>query len=139
MSPALRQRVDASLDAYNTWMIWKIVLSGYDKDDSYLEAMSMWEYVLSKSVKEEDIFLDRDWYDTLASMQWVFDFIDDPKIIIFTQRYHLRRSIFLARQSGLDAVWYSSQDTFSMTDFWTFREIFARVKAFIEVYFWVLM
>ncbi len=135
LSPALQQRVDASLLAYNQRKIEKLIVSGYDKNDAYHEAMSMWEYLLSRSVDDKDIFIDSDGYDTLASMQGVSEHIEWNQILVFTQRYHLYRSLFLAKHSGLEARGSpTDQHSFSLKDFGTMREIWARVKAFVEVF-----
>ncbi len=134
LSPVLQQRVDAAISVYNAWKIQKIIVSWYDKDETYLEAMSMGEYMLSKSVREEDLVIDSWWYDTLASVQRAKNEFGVEKMIIFTQRYHLWRSVFLAKHSDVDAVWYSTDHhAYSVSDLWTLREMFARVKAFIEV------
>lgn len=135
LSPILQQRVDAAISLYNKWYIRKIVVSWYDKDETYLEAMSMWGYMLSNSVEEWDVYVDSWWYDTLASVQRLRKNFDIDKIVIFTQRYHLWRSVFLAKNNNIDAVWFTvDDDMFSLSDIFTLREMLARVKAFVEIY-----
>ena len=138
LSPVLQQRVDAAIASYNAWHIQKLIVSGYDKDENYLEAMSMGEYLLSHSVREEHIVIDSGWYDTLASVQRVKSEFWVEKVIIFTQRYHLWRSVFLAKHNGVDAIGgvTASDDVgIDRNDFGTVREMFARVKAVGEVVF----
>lgn len=137
LSPILQTRVDKALQLYNDGTISKIIVSGYDKNSDHLEAISMADYLLASNVPDEDILIDGGWYDTLASIQRVELEFEINKVIIFTQRYHLWRSLWYARSSWLDAVWYAVDDhDFQWKDLGTSREILARIKAFGEVLLW---
>ena len=137
LSPILQKRVDKALDMYNAGNITKIIVSGYDKNSEHLEAISMADYLLASDVPDQDILIDGWWYDTLASIQRVDSEFDVDQIIVFTQRYHLWRSLYYARWSWLDAVWYAVDDhSFQPRDVGTSREILARIKAFWEVLLW---
>lgn len=134
LSPVLQERVDAALWAYNDGIISKILVSWYDKNDDHLEAISMADYLLDSGVPDDDIWVDGNGYDTRASMIKAKQEFEVDRVIVFTQRYHLWRSMMYARASDMDAVWYAV-DThgLSLRDFGTTREILARVKSFVEV------
>jgi vancomycin permeability regulator SanA len=52
--------------------------------------------------------------------------------LIVTQRFHVARSIYIARNVGIDAYGIPTDSTYS--DFKnSFREFFAAIKAFYEV------
>lgn len=133
LSPVLQQRVDAALQAYEAWVIHQIIVSWYDQRVWHQEAISMSDYLLWKWVNDADIIVDSGGYDTLASMERTYDEFQKEKVIIFTQRYHLWRALMLADISGLDALWFPVDlHDFRASDVFNVREVFARVKAFIE-------
>jgi len=135
LSPILQKRVDAALAAYKEGVIQAILVSGYDSED-HLEAVSMSDYLLESGVSDDDILIDGWWYDTRASMQNAAQEFELDKVIVFTQRYHLWRSLWYARAADLDAVWYAvDTHPLSRQDFGTTREVFARIKSVVEVVF----
>lgn len=137
LSPILQTRVDKALEMYDAGKISKIIVSGYDKNSDHLEAISMADYLLASDVPDEDILIDWGWYDTLASIQRVNSEFDIDKVIVFTQRYHLWRSLYYAKSLWLDAVWYPvDEHDIQWRDLGTSREILARIKAFWEVLLW---
>jgi SanA protein len=139
LSPILQQRVDGAIRAYTSGVIDRIIVSGYDKDAQYLEAMSMSDYLLDQGIADDDILVDSGGYDTLASMQRVHKLLEQQEkkttnIVIFTQRYHLWRAIMLAREVWLDPMWYAVDPrALTWRDMGTSREILARIKGVFEV------
>jgi len=62
------------------------------------------------------------------------DIIDDKKVIVVTQKYHLYRSVYIARSLDIEVVGISAREYKYFGQFARdIREILARVKDYILV------
>ena len=57
------------------------------------------------------------------------------KFIVVSQQFHNERAVFIARKYGIEAYGYNAEDVDAYSGFKTkVRELFARVKVFVDVY-----
>jgi len=134
-SDILKDRLDVAVKAYKLWKIKKIIVSGDNWTKTYNEPLAMEKYLISKWVKKEDIYLDYagfDTYDSLYRAKYVFWV---GKVILFTQDFHLKRAIYLAKRLWFEKViWVSTNlHNYKANSYNNIREILARVKAFLDV------
>ncbi len=135
LSPILRDRVDAALLAYRKGKIEKFLLSGDHGQADYDEVNAMKNYLNAQSVPDEDIFLDHAGFDTYDSMIRAKSIFEVDKAIIFTQKFHLPRAIYVGRNLGLEVHGYvADRENYEPTSYLQRREWLANIKAWTEIY-----
>lgn len=132
-SPMLKERLDKGIELYFSGKAKKLLLSGDNGQVNYNEVKAMYKYVHGRGVAPKDIFLDHAGFSTYDSMYRARDVFNAKKIIIVTQKYHLYRAVYIAKELGLDVegakadkqryIGQSGRD---------FREILARDKDFLK-------
>jgi vancomycin permeability regulator SanA len=93
----------------------------------------MRNYLLSKGVPSEDIFLDHAGFNTYDSLYRAKYIYQVDSIFISTQKFHMGRALYIGRKLGIDSYGYSSQDKamYNMKYLYL-REAFARIKAVFD-------
>lgn len=136
LSPMLCERVDKSLEVYDTGVTKKILASGDNGTVEYNEVFAMKNYILSTSdVYPEDVFMDHAGFSTYESIYRARDVFKVKKVIIVTHKYHLYRSIYIANKLGLEAYGVAVDDNHKGKYYREFREVLARDKDFIKCIF----
>lgn len=134
-TPMLQNRLDAGLELYQRNKGAKIILSGHKDGDYYDEVSVMKNYLLEKGVPEEDLIEDKAGTNTYYSIR-NFDRYQDESLIVVTQKKHLERALYLANMLDQKEVYgYEAMecDSKSYTMYMNVREVFARVKAVMDV------
>lgn len=128
----LKDRLDKVIDIYNQNKDIKIIVSGDSSNpNKYDEVSVMYDYLISNNVEESNIIKDNYGISTYDSIFRIKDIVKDKKIIIVTQKYHLYRSIFIARELDIDSVGISAREYKYFGQLGRdIREILARVKDF---------
>ena len=100
-SPVLRQRVESALELARTWPKARLVLSGSAIPGGYDEPWAMQNFLREHGVDSSRLALDREGRNTRASV----DNLGDPGagLVVVSQRWHLPRALWLARQKGWSA------------------------------------
>lgn len=134
---ALRDRLDGAIDLYFAGKVQKILVSGDNSSIHYNEPGVMANYAVEQGVPEADVVIDyagRRTYDTCYRAKEIFGL---NSVIITTQNYHLPRMIFLCNQFGLKASGLAVKQSDYLRSryiFWNFREVFASVAAYLDVF-----
>ncbi len=130
----LKDRLYTSFLAYKLKKIKKIIVSWDNSKVYHNEPEVMKKYLMKLWVKKEDIYLDYAWFDTYDSIYRAKEIFWVKKLVIFTQKYHLYRALYLARKLWIDWIWViSDRHSYLKIDYFRIREIFSRIKAFFEV------
>jgi SanA protein len=133
-SDILKDRLDVAYQAYNSWKIKKILVSWDNWKFYYNEPEVMKDYLIELWVKKEDIYLDYAWFDTYDSIYRAKDIFLLNEIVIFTQDFQLKRAMYISKKLWILTSWVeTSLRLYSKARYNNFREVFARVKAFLEV------
>ena len=137
-SNMLEDRLNGAIELYKKGVAPKIILSGDCSGEDYDEVSSMKKFCIDNGVPEDDIVRDDNGFSTYETMDNVVNKMGYKKIIVVTQKYHIYRSVYLARRMGAEA------DGFS-TDYRDYiflaqrkrdvREFAARIKDFFKVNF----
>ena len=134
LSDMLKDRVDTGLELYNNGKSKKLLLSGDHGKTTYDEVNGMKNYVISKGIKAEDIFMDHAGFSTYETMYRARDVFKAKKVIIVTQEYHLKRAVYIARSLGMDAYGVAADKrNYRGMAMYKVREVLARCKAFLNV------
>lgn len=128
----LADRLDKSVEAYDNKLAPKIIMSGDHTSRYYNEVQVMKDYVCERGVNSSDVFMDHggiSTYDTMFRAKNVFGV---KKAIIITQKYHLYRAIYDAKQMGIEAYGVSCVNTrYAGQNFRSIREVLATNKDFL--------
>ena len=130
----LSDRLSTSIALYESDVCDRLLMSGDHGRVEYDEVNVMKDIAVKAGVPSEHVFMDHAGFSTYDSLYRAKHIFQAEKVIIVTQRYHLFRSIYIARAMKLDAVGVSA----SLRDYSKpmedqARESLARVKDFIAV------
>lgn len=129
-------RVDAVVKLRQSYPNCKIIISGISDGNHYDEANDLKKELLTKGVKDTLIMLDSDSKDTYASLKMFNKKYSYEPVIIVSQKAHLCRALWMAKQMNINAVGYVAEGWPKREPKWfLIREMGARVKATLEIFF----
>jgi SanA protein len=136
VSSVLQDRLETALALYKKGKVKRLLLTGDHGRKDYDEVNTMKDYLVTRGVSEKDIFLDHAGFDTYDSMFRAKELFEVRDAIVITQDFHLNRSVFLARNLGLDANGFAAdRRVYSGRKYYAFREKFTVCKAAFDVLF----
>ena len=128
-------RITAAENLYKSGKIQFIIISGDNSLSYYNEPEDMKKELVKAGVPDSVIFLDYAGFRTFDSMIRAKEVFGQAKFIVVSQQFHNERAVFIARKHGIEAFGYNAEDVSTASGFKTkVRELFARVKVFIDVY-----
>lgn len=138
LSYVLEDRLLAGVNIMYANKAEAILLSGDHGQKEYDEVNSMRKYIIRRklSIKKEQIFMDHAGFDTYDSMYRAKEIFQIKSAIIVTQDFHINRSVYIARNLGIEAYGFSVNETMYKETVrlnWRIREFLTRVKAFKDV------
>ena len=132
-SGMLEDRLTAAVQLYFPKKKQTILVSGNRKAD-YNEPDSMKKFLLQKGVLDRDIKCDYQGYTTFDTMIRARDSFNINRAVIVTQKYHLYRALYIANALGIESYGIPSDfHVYRRQNYYDFREMFARVKAVLQV------
>jgi len=134
-STILKDRLIIAAKAYKLWKIKKIIVSGDNWQKNYNEPIAMEKFLISRWVNSNDIYRDYAWFDTYDSIYRAKYLFWVNKIIFFTQDFHLKRALYIAKRLNYKKViWISTNlHKYRAENYNNLREIWARMKAFFDI------
>lgn len=130
----LQDRLNCGFLVYSHNKAPKVIVSGDHGKTSYDEVNSMRKILELKGINRSNIFMDHAGFDTYDSMYRARDIFQVKKAIIVTQKFHLVRALYIAKQLGLEAYGVPSDTMeYPLMDYYYAREMGARLKAFCFV------
>lgn len=103
VSLMLSDRLTTGYELFQKGKAPKIIVSGDHGRKEYDEVNTMKSFLKEKDVPPEDIFMDHAGFSTYESLYRARDIFQVKKVIIVTQKFHLTRALFIARELGLQA------------------------------------
>ena len=132
----LRDRLDLAVNLYEAGICKKLLLTGDHGTNGYDEVNAMKNYVLSKGVPAEQVFLDHAGFSTYDSMYRAKEVFCVEKAIVVTQKYHLYRAVYIGNGLGIDIYGMNSDPYIYVGQTArNIREYLARVKDVFSVAF----
>ena len=132
-SPMLEDRLKEGITLYKQGTTKKIIMSGDHSREDYDEVKIMKEYAESEGVPSEDIFMDHAGFSSYDSVYRAKEIFGVQKMIIVTQRYHLYRSLYIAKKLGIEVYGIESNlRIYPGQVFREIREILARDKDYFK-------
>jgi SanA protein len=128
--PVLEDRLELARRLYEAGKVRRIVVSGADG-----EPVGMRRWLVRHGVPASAVAPDARGLRTLDTMRRASHDLGVSNAIVCTQRFHLPRAVFLARQSGIDAVGVpADRRRYPRHAQWIAREALARTRAIVDVY-----
>lgn len=129
----LKDRLNKAIEVYNQNKNIKIIISGDSQNpNKYDEVSVMYNYLIDKNIEESNIIKDNYGISTYDSFYRTKDMLKNKKTIVITQKYHLYRSIFIARELDIDSIGIYANEYKYFGQFGRdLREILARVKDYV--------
>ena len=128
-------RIDAAIALFEQNKIQQFLLSGDNAHRSYNEPWTMKRDLLKAGVPEDRINLDYAGFRTLDSIVRAKEIFDTDNFLIITQKFHCERALFIAHSFDINAQCLAvSGPTKHSGITIRLREVFARSKAFLDLY-----
>ena len=132
----LRDRLDLAASLYNEGVSKKILLTGDHGSEKYDEVNAMKNYMLSKGIDEDVLYLDHAGFSTYDSMYRAKEVFCVDSAVVITQKYHLYRSVYIGNAVGMNIYGVNSDPyTYVNQTYRNIREYLARFKDFFAVLF----
>lgn len=133
-SPVLHDRLETALALYRAGRVRRVLVSGDHGRASYDETNTMRRWLEARGVPHRDVFMDHAGFDTYSSMWRAKHVFGATKVIVVTQRFHLARSVYLARAMGMEAEGAAADRRGYRGIVWLeMREVASRTKAALDV------
>jgi len=134
VSHMVQDRLLTAHDLYRSGKVNKILITGDHGQVEYDEVNTMRRYLERLGVPPQDIFMDHAGFDTYDSMYRARDVFQVKDAVVVTQRFHLPRALWIARQLDLEVQGVvADRRAYYGAEYYDYREMAARVKAFGEV------
>jgi SanA protein len=123
-----------AIELFQKNKVEQFLVSGDHKTDDYDEVNAMKNYLLSHGIPENLILQDHAGFDTYDSMYRANKLFNIRNAIVVTQKFHLPRTIFIAKNLGLDYKGFAADTrSYETSTRLTRREKLANFKALWEV------
>ncbi|WP_081209779.1 SanA/YdcF family protein [Salegentibacter sediminis] len=134
LSPILKDRVDTALELYRNKKVKRFLVTGDHTTDDYNEVNAMGNYLMKRGIPESKILLDHAGLDTYDSMYRSNAVLGVEDAIVVTQKFHLPRTIFIAKGLKLPYTGFAARShSYKTTNKIERRELLANFKALYEV------
>ena len=124
-------RIDAAVTLYEAGKVDRFLISGAKRGPDYDEPQAMREALVARGVPDSILALDGQGYHTIESIVRAKEVYEMDSVTIISQEFHNRRSLYMAKHNGLDAIAYNAANTTVLR--WRIlmflRERASRVKA----------
>lgn len=125
----LEDRLDTGVALYSHRVAPKLLMSGDHGRAEHDEVNPMKAYALAAGVPSADVFMDHAGFSTYESLYRARTVFGAKKVVIVTQRYHLFRALYVAKQLGIDAYGVCADgQVYSGQSLRCVREVAARAK-----------
>ena len=128
-------RLDAAAALWRAKKVKYLLLSGDNRSADYDEPTAMRAGLIKRGVPAEAIYRDFAGLRTRDSVLRAQSVFGQKRLIIVSQRFHLARALFLAREAGIDACGFEAKDVGSpYSVFTTLRRYPSALRAYWDVW-----
>lgn len=129
-------RITAAVALYKADKIKYIIASGDNSTVNYNEPQAMKDDLVQQGIPDSLIILDYAGFRTFDSILRCKEIFGQTDFTIISQPFHNERALFIAQKNGIKAVAFNATDVSKYNGFKTkVREVFARTKAVLDIYF----
>ena len=129
----LEDRLLEGVNLYNKKIAQKIIVSGDHGRQEYNEVQVMKDFLIKKGIPSKNIFMDHAGFSSYDSIYRAKEIFKVNKLVIITQKYHLYRSLHIAKKLNLRAYGIKADKRkYKKQTYRELREILARNKDFFK-------
>jgi SanA protein len=136
LTAVLEDRLSGAVFLYRNRKIKRVIITGRSESGSgrAAEIDIMKSAIMDMGVPEHHLYVDNEGHTTYRSLSNLKEIHGDGPYILCTQKFHLSRSLYLARSMGLDAAGYiCDRRKYGKRLLFWLREKIATVKAFAQI------
>jgi len=134
-NPQFYGRIEAAVQLYQLGKIKKIIVSGANPDSTYNEPRQMWRELTKAGIPSQAITMDFAGVRTFDSISRAKAVFNLEQMTVITQEYHAYRAVFIAKKLNIRVAGYAAtSDNIGIFSRTYIREVFARVKAVLDLY-----
>ena len=101
-------RIDAAVELYEAGKVDRILISGAKKGAGYDEPQAMREALVVRGVPDSILVLDGQGFHTIESIVRAKEVYEVDSLTVISQEFHNRRSLYMAKHNGLDAIAFNA-------------------------------
>lgn len=135
ITPIYKERINKAIQVYNSWKSDKILVSADNSREEYDEVLPVRDYLVNNGVNANDIFLDFAGFDTYDSLYRARDIFEVNSLFIISQWFHLPRAVWIGNKLGVESYGIEADSNVIRSDWYTFREKIANIKAWLNILF----
>lgn len=128
-----QNRVVTAAKLFHEGKIQYILASGDNHQKNYNEPLKIKQALIKLGVPKEAIYLDYAGFSTYESIVRCQKVFLENDIIIISQEFHNKRAVYIAQEMNMKAIAFNAPDP-NNSVYVKWRELFARVKAIIDVH-----
>ncbi|MBX9938713.1 MAG: YdcF family protein [Candidatus Obscuribacterales bacterium] len=134
-SSEARDRVLAAVALYKNAKVKKLVMTGDNGEIYYNEPIAMKRQALELGVPSSDVICDYAGFRTYDSLYRARDVFDLNSLILVSQRFHLPRALYIARNLGLNAIGFCADRSSygNISRWYDLREFGAAQAAWLDL------
>jgi vancomycin permeability regulator SanA len=135
-SRRLRERLDRAFELFRSGTVRNVIVSGGFGREGFEEADVMRDYLVSRGVPTDRIFVDREGFDTFEtarSAQQIMQQQGFTSAVVVSHYYHLPRAVFTLKRFGIADVSAAAVDIPPM-----WRDSFNILREFAAFYFYLV-
>ncbi len=129
-----KERVSLGIELYKKNKVKTLLMTGDDGELRNNEVDFMRAQAVYSGVPLYSVEVDGKGYRTFESCKNLKEKYGYSEILVVSQRYHLKRIIYICEQMGINTTGIAADDYLEKKAVSHFREPLARVKALIEVW-----
>lgn len=128
-------RLDAAAALWRAGKVKRLIVSGDKRPPDYDEPAAMAAGLIERGVPAGAIVRDELGVRTLASVQRAETAFGQKRMIVVSQRFHLSRAIFLARERDIEAWGFEARDVVRAYSILTeLRRYPSALRAYVDVW-----
>ncbi len=133
-NPYFYNRMDAAVKLYENNKVNYLLVSGDNRSVYYNEPGFMRYELLKRGIPDSIIYMDYAGFRTFDSVIRCHEIFGQNSFTIVSQKFHNQRAVYIARSKNINAIAFNAKDVNFYNSFTVqIREIFARVKVFIDI------
>ncbi|MCF6285744.1 MAG: YdcF family protein [Candidatus Hydrogenedentes bacterium] len=136
LSKRLRGRLDKGLSLYQQGLVPKLIVSGGLGNEGHLEGDAMAAYLVEKGILAEDIIIDNEGVNTLATARNYARLREEhgfDSVIIVSQFFHISRTRLVLKKVGANNIGAAHSTIYE------WRDIYSTIREFAGYYKYLLL
>jgi len=130
----LEDRVITAVKLFQENKVGRFILSGDNSSAGHNEVQAMKNLAMDQGLSEDVLLFDHAGLSTYDSCFHLKNEFNLRKVVLITQKYHLRRALYICNELGIEASGVAAQNSGYRSQWrFTFRELGASIQAWLDI------